>query len=475
MRLPFRKNRGQADPAQDGLSIDALPGADLGDTTEYAADAVVPGFGAPGGGPLGGGAPGGGALGAGSAGRRGRNRPGGPKLKRRRMSVRDVFATALLGPRTRLVRTGLSALGIAIGIAALVALQGIPATVRAEMKAEMDRQGANLLVVYPGGADPWDMSAEKTPLPETAPEMIARISPVQHVLARRDLVDVGVYRNNFIPAGQSGSISAAMADGDLLGALNVELADGAWFDAASRALPTVVLGDGAARRLGVTPGERIWIDRHWWAVIGVLNRLDLAPEMDSTAFLAPEYAGAMYPETPIASIYVASEPGQSAAVRRVIPETTNPADPEGVDVTSLSEYYEAGEMLDTMLIYLSLGLGGLSLLIGGIGIANTMVVAVMERRGEVGLRRAMGARSGQIALQFVLEAGVIGLIGGIFGVGIGAYATYIYAALSSSVFAVPWWIVGAGPVLSIVIGAIAGLYPSLKAARLSPTVALRAV
>jgi putative ABC transport system permease protein len=392
------------------------------------------------------------------------------------MSVRDVVATAVLGPRTRLVRTGLSAVGIAIGIAALVALQGIPASAKAEMQAELDRQGANLMVIYPGTlGSPNDPQAEKVPLPETAPAMVGRIGPVEGVLARRDLPEVGVYRTDLIPEGQSGAISAALADGDLLGTLNVDLAEGAWFNQTTRTLPTAVLGDGAARRLGAQVGQRIWVDNRWWAVVGVLEKMELAKEMDSTAFLAPEFAGELYPDLPLASIYVASASGESAAVRNVLAQTVNPAVPDAVDITKLSEYFTAGELMDQTFSQLSLWLGALSLLIGGIGIANTMVVAVMERRGEIGLRRAMGARSGQITLQFVLEAALIGFIGGIFGVALGTYVTYVLAASSHSAFAIPWWVLAAGPGISVVIGALAGLYPSLKAARLSPTVALRAV
>jgi putative ABC transport system permease protein len=391
------------------------------------------------------------------------------------MPFRDVVATAVLGPRTRLVRTALSALGIAIGIAALVALQGIPASARAQIQAEMDAQGANLLVVYPGQEDGMWGQGSDIPLPETAPAMIARIGPVEGVLTRRDLQDVGVYRSDLIPANQSGAISAALADGDLLTTLGVTMAEGKWFDQAARELPTVVLGDGAARRLRAGVGQRIWVADRWWAVIGVLERMELAEEMDSTAFLAPAYADQFFPDTPIASIYVASAQGQTSAVRRVLAATANPADPKGVSVTKLSEFFQAGEMMDQMFRTLSLGLGALALLIGGIGIANTMVVAVMERRGEVGLRRAMGARAGQIALQFVLEAALIGFIGGVFGVGVGAYATYVYTAAGHTAYAMPWWVIAAGPAISIAIGALAGLYPSLKAARLSPTVALRAV
>jgi putative ABC transport system permease protein len=391
------------------------------------------------------------------------------------MSLPDVVSTALLGPRTRLVRTALSALGIAIGIAALVALQGIPASAKAEIAAEMDRQGANLIVVYPGNQDRWNPNSQPTPLPVTAPEMISRIAPVQSVATRRDLPDVRVYRTSMMPEGQSGSIAASLLDGDLLSTLNVEMAQGSWFTSASQSLPTVVLGEGAARRLRAEVGYRLWIDNRWWAVIGVLEPLSLAEEMNSTAFLAPDYARQFYPDLDISSIYVASAPGKSGSVRNVIAATANPADPSGVDVTRLSEYYEAGRIMDRMFTTLSLGLGALSLLIGGIGIANTMVVAVMERRGEVGLRRAMGARSGQIAMQFVLEAAVIGFVGGVFGVILGVYSTYIYTAANHSAFAVPWWVIAAGPAISVAIGALAGLYPSLKAARLSPTVALRAI
>ncbi|MDR1633576.1 MAG: ABC transporter permease [Bifidobacteriaceae bacterium] len=394
--------------------------------------------------------------------------------RRRRLRPMDVLATATLGPRTRLVRASLSALGIAIGIAALVALQGIPASQQAEFRAELDRQGANLIVVYPGheSAEP---DSAVIPLPETAPAMVGRIAPVTGVLARRDLADVLVYRNNMIPAGQSGSISAAIADGDLLGTLNVNLAEGRWFDAASRTVPTAVLGNGAAERLGVGVGARIWVDNRWWAVIGVLERMELAQEMDSTAFLAPDYAADLYPEQPLASIYVEAAHGKAGAVRLVMAATVNPANPRGVEVAGLSDYYAAGELVDDMFRTLSVGLGALALLIGGIGIANTMVVAVMERRGEVGLRRAMGARTGQIALQFVLEAAFIGFAGGIMGVALGAYATFLYTSLGDMAFAIPWWVVAAGPGISVVVGVLAGLYPSLKAARLSPTVALRAI
>ncbi|MDR1824399.1 MAG: ABC transporter permease [Bifidobacteriaceae bacterium] len=393
------------------------------------------------------------------------------RLRRRHMRPGDVVGTATLGPRTRKVRAGLSALGIAIGIAALVALQGIPASQEADFQRQLAEQGANLIMVYPGQ----NTAGETVPLPREAPAMVARIGPVKSVLARYEVPDALVYRTDKMPAGQSGAISAAIGDGDLLGTLEVGLADGKWFDEAARTLPTVVLGDAAARRLVVGVGNRIWIDGRWWAVIGVLQSMTLAEELDATAFLAPDYANELYPDLTPASIYVSAAEGKASAVRQVMAATVNPANPQGVSVGQLSDWYQAGRMMSDQFRMMSIGLGAVALLIGGIGIANTMVVAVMERRSEVGLRRAMGARTGQIALQFVLEAAVIGFIGGVMGVAIGCYAVFLYTSFNDMAYAMPLWVMGAGPGISVVLGALAGLYPSLKAARVSPTVALRAI
>ncbi|MDR1151267.1 MAG: ABC transporter permease, partial [Bifidobacteriaceae bacterium] len=384
----------------------------------------------------------------------------------------DTLMTATLGPRTRVVRALLSALGIAIGIATLVAMWGIPASQEAQLLADLDAQGANLITVYPG-VNQKDNSP--IPIPLTAPEMVSRIRPVQHLLTVRDMRDFNVFRNDKIPASQTGGITASIAEGDLLSTLNVAMANGRWFDKASEELPTVVLSDAAARRLRARAGSAIWGGNQWWAVIGVLEPMKLAQQLDSTVFLAPKVAGVLQPNLPISAIYVASAPHKSGAVRAVMPQTVNPADPRGVQVSQLSDAYGAQELFAKFFLVLSLGMGGVALLVGGIGIANTMVVAVMERRGEVGLRRAMGARTGQIALQFVLEACVIGLGGGILGVGLGLYIVFCYTAVAQVIFAVPGWILAAGPALAIAIGAVAGLYPSLKAARQSPTEALRTV
>jgi putative ABC transport system permease protein len=254
------------------------------------------------------------------------------------------------------------------------------------------------------------------------------------------------------------------------------MVDGRWFDEASAKMPTVVLGSTAASLLGARLGQKIWIGQSWWAVIGIIGPLPgIASQLNSAAFLAPDWAEQRLGTLPISQIIVNAYPGQADAVKSVMAVTVNPAKPSGVDVSKPSPFGYIQDYIFSIFRILGLGLGAIALLVGGIGIANTMVVSVMERRGEIGLRRALGARTGQIGLQFVLEAGFIGFFGGILGVAFGVYVVFCFTALVSISFTVPFWVIAGGPVASILIGILAGLYPSLKAARQSPTVTLRAV
>jgi putative ABC transport system permease protein len=283
-----------------------------------------------------------------------------------------------------------------------------------------------------------------------------------------------VYRSDLIPQAESKGLSAAVAEGDPLTALTTTMTSGAWFDQASGTLPTVVLGRTAAEFLGAGVGQRVWIGQSWWAVIGVIGAMPgFASQYDSTAFLAPQYAAKSWPDLALSQIMVNAFPGKAASVKSVMAATVNPGNPAGVEVSSPTQYNGVQDYFFELFGQLALGLGGIALLVGAIGIANTMVVSVMERRGEIGLRRALGARTGQVGLQFVLEAAIIGLLGGVLGVAIGVYAVFCFTAYSGIQFAIPLWVLGAGPAISVVIGALAGLYPSIKAARQSPTVTLR--
>lgn len=392
-----------------------------------------------------------------------------------RLTVADSIRTALIGPRSRPLRTALSALGVAVGIAALTAITGIAASNQAQLLAELDDLGANMLVVQPGVTS----DGTEVPLPVEAASMVARIDDVEQVGVLESVPEgTGVYRNDLIPESQGNGIGVNAANPEFLAAIEGSLASGEWFDEASRGLPVTVLGSAAAARLGITePGVRVWIGEQWYTVIGILESAGLAGEIDATAFLGDEWARERVSEQDddtVAALYVRVAPGQVAAVREVVANAANPTSPY-VFVSDLSDLAEARATTDDSLSSLAIGLAAIALLVGGIGIANTMVVAVLERRGEIGLRRALGARPGQVAGQFVGEAIVLAGIGGLVGMLCGVLGVLIYAGVQAQVATIPVTVLVGGPLIALAVGVVAGLYPALSAARLSPTTALRTV
>ncbi len=402
-----------------------------------------------------------------------------------RLTPADQVRTALIGPRTRPLRTVLSALGIAVGIAALTAITGIAASNQAQLLAQFDALGANMLVVAPGtGPD-----NKPVPLPTTAPGMVDRVDYVEQVGVLHNLPDgINVYRNDLVPAGQTNGIAAYSADPNFLPAISGGLAQGKWFDQASRTLPVTVLGASAAARLGISePGVRIWIDGQWYAVIGILKTAGLAQQVDASVFIGDGWAHKKYANAgavaadgsstsgdTISAIYVRVAPGEAAIVRDTVARAANPLS-SYVQVSKLSDLEGARQTTSDSLAGLAIGLAAIALLVGAIGIANTMVVAVLERRGEIGLRRSLGARSGQIASQFVGEAIVLAGLGGLAGMACGAACVVVYANLRGAPVVIPSEILIGAPLIAVAIGIVAGLYPALSASRLSPTIALRSV
>lgn len=393
-----------------------------------------------------------------------------------RLSVADSIRTALIGPRSRKMRTALSALGVAVGIAALTAITGIAASNQAELLAKLDALGANMIVVQPG----YGPDNKPVALPETAAGMIERVKGVERVgVLEKVPDDTGVYRNDLMPKSQGNGLTAYAASPDFLSSVEGSVAKGSWFDETDRSLPVTVLGSAAAARMGITePGVRVWIGEQWYTVIGILDSAGLAESIDASAFLgdhwAAEHVSAKGDDT-IASIYVRmADGGTGEKVRDAIARAANPSSPY-VQVTGLGDLAGARDTADDSLSGLAVGLAAIALLVGGIGIANTMVVAVLERRGEIGLRRALGARSGQIAGQFVAEAIVLGGLGGLAGLLLGAAGVFVYAGIQGQMATIPLVVLIGGPLVALVVGVIAGLYPAISAARLSPTAALRTV
>jgi putative ABC transport system permease protein len=391
-----------------------------------------------------------------------------------RLSLADLTRVASVGIRTRRVRAALSALGIAIGVAAIVAVLGLSASSQAGLLAEIDRLGTNLLTVS-NGQTVFGQTAE---LPLQAGGMIARIGPVQQV-QETAATQANVYKSPFIPSVNTNAISVQAASLDLPRAVGTTLAEGSNLNAATAHEPVAVLGAQAASLLGVDRiyrGERVWLGGMWFYLAGILKPAVLAPEIDDSVLVgfsaAEHYLGLDgHPTT----IYVRSDTSQTAAVRSVLAATANPESPGEVDVSQPSAALTARAETKGALNSLFLGLGAVSLLVGAVGVANIMLIGVLERRSEIGLRRSLGATKGQIRTQFLAEAVLLSLLGGAAGVTAGALATVVYASSKEWTAVVPTSAWAGGLAAAILIGAIAGLLPAIRAAGLSPTRALRTV
>lgn len=389
-----------------------------------------------------------------------------------RLRAADALAVATAGVRSRRTRALLTAGGVAIGIAAMVAVLGVSAASRAHLLATLDELGTDLLTVQPGQS----FLGEETALPPAAAAATRRLDTVDEAAAVA-LLEATVRRTDVIPSSRTAGIAVVAVEDGLLATLEGELAAGVFFDRASSAHPAVVLGATAARRLGITDlaGQpKVWLGGQWFAVVGILEPLPLAPELDTAALVGWEAAEEVLGEdaTPT-SLYVRTQREAVDAVRALLPRTTNPAAPEAVEVSRPSDALEARAAADSAFTALLLGLGGVALLVGGVGIANVMIVAVLERRGEIGVRRALGATRRHIGAQFVVEAVMLAGAGGLGGVAAGTLITFGYAGYRGWPFAMPLTGLLAAAGVAVLVGGVAGLYPASRAARLQPADAVR--
>ncbi len=403
-----------------------------------------------------------------------REHAGGADLAPRRLRSSDLARVASVGLRTRRMRAALSALGIAIGVAAIVAVLGLSSSSQAGLLAEIERLGTNLLTVTNGQS----FAGKTAELPLVAPAMIARIDPVETV-AETGKVEGKVYRSPLIPTVETNALEIQAASLGLLHTLGVQVVQGRYLNAATATEPVGVLGSAAAQRLGIDriyPGERIWVANQWVYIVGILGPSVLVPGIESAVLVGFKAAERYlhfngHPNT----VYLRAQNSQVAAVQSVLAATADPEAPNEVNVSQPSATLTARADAQGAFNGLFLGLGGVALLVGAVGVANIMVISVLERRSEIGLRRALGATRGQIRTQFLSEAILLALGGGAAGVATGALATAIYAQTKGWAIVIPTLAWAGGFGAAMLIGALAGLLPALRAARLSPADALRTV
>jgi putative ABC transport system permease protein len=393
-------------------------------------------------------------------------------LQPSRIARMDLVRVATLGLGSRRTRTILTVIGIAIGIAAMVAVLGISESSRSGLLAQLDRLGTNLLTASPGQT----MFGEDSTLPFEATAMVRRIPPVQAIAATAP-VDAGVYKTDKIPSVQTGGVSVVAAETNLLDTLRGNPAGGVFLNGASARYPAVVLGAETAKYLGITsvyPAVQIYLGGRWFTVVGILEPVILAPELDRTAIIGFPIAEAIFGiDGSAGKLYVRVDPSQVDDVAKVLAGTANPAHPNEVTVSRPSDALAARAAAATAFTSLFLALAAVALLVAGVGVANIMLMSVLERRSEIGLRRALGARRVHIAVQFLAEALVLAAAGGALGVTAGATAAAAYAASQAWALIIPPFAVIGGFVAALAIGAVAGLYPAARAASVSPTQALR--
>lgn len=383
----------------------------------------------------------------------------------------DLGRLATVGLRTRKLRAGLSALGIAIGVAAIVAVLGLSSSASAGLLNEISALGTNLLVVQNGQ----NLAGGTAELPTAAPAMIGAINGVNEV---QDTGSIGgdVYASPLVPAIDTNAISIEAASPGLLPTVGTSVAQGSYLNAATAQEPVAVLGAATAQRLGIDrvyAGERIWADNMWLYVAGILKPAILAPAIDSSVLVgypaAEKYLG--FDGNP-STIYVRAQTSQVNRVDNLLAATANPQNPSQVDVSQPSAALVAQADAKGAFDNLFLGLGAVALLVGAVGVANIMIISVLERRSEIGLRRALGATRGHIRVQFLTEAVLLTLIGGVVGVGAGALSTAIYAHTKNELVVIPALAWAGGIGAAVLIGAVAGLWPAIRAAKMSPTQAL---
>ncbi len=389
---------------------------------------------------------------------------------------REILNVAFSGLTARKIRTLLIMLGPVLGAAGIVAAVGLNESAKGDVRKTLERLGTNLIVA---SADGTFSGGEAPTLPEDAVQRARNVSSVDRVAG---ITEIG---NLTVLPSQGGRdffriipVPVLTSDQNLLNVLDARMLTGRFINGSDEKnlFRSAVIGQDLADDYQYLPGEvrTIDVDGQNYAIVGVLENVDLVPKLDSAVIIPKSSAEEDFDiEQKPTTLYVRATEGTVDSTADALPIAINLGGNEGVTVAVPSDLLEAQGAVDTTLRNVLFLMGGLALLVGGVGIANVMSISVIQRSGEIGIRRALGHTKSTIALQFVLEALFVGVLGGILGVLAGVGVIYLVSAILGwiATLNIPLFLVAGG--MALIVSVVAGLYPAWKAARLEPLETLR--
>lgn len=389
---------------------------------------------------------------------------------------RDLVRVAMTGLLARKIRTLLLLLGPMIGVAAIIAAVGLTDSAKGDLKAKVAELGTNLIEASASSS----FGGQNPTLPEDVVERALTVTTVESVAPVVELSNIIVTpyeeaREKY----ETVPIPVVAVTPELPKVLEVPLVGGRWindFDEQAGAR-SAVIGVGLAREFGVLPEELRTIDvgGYDYTVVGVLDSVQLEPGFDTAVFIPFSRAESDFLDDDILpnKIYARVDPNRVDVSADALTTAISLGGPDEVKTDVKSEALELAAQSDRQLQLIVVSMGLLAIIVGGLGIANVMSISVIQRSAEIGIRRALGHTRRIIAIQFLLEAIVVGVIGGVFGVLLGMLSIFIGSSIAGWVFVMAPWLAPAGIVLAITISVMAGLYPARRAARLEPLETLR--
>ena len=405
------------------------------------------------------------------------NTPG--RHLRSRITARRLLGEALAGVSARPTRSALTILGTVMGITSLVATLGVSRTAGNQIVARFDSAAATEVVVEPAGVGntarastiTWD--AERRMLRLNGVIAAGTISPVN---VRGSLV-----RSVAVATSATSEFDIPMyaASPGLFAAVKTKLRTGRVFDSGNeeRAERLAVLGPGAAAQLQITRVSQqptVFVGNRLFVVIGIIDDVSRQPDLLDAIIIPNATARRDYGLTAPAKVAIDTSIGAATLIAGQAPKVLDPTDPSRLRSSAAASPKRVRDEVQSDTNSLFLILGAVSLLVGAIGIANVTLVSVMERIGEIGLRRALGAGRRHIAAQFLTESTILGLVGGAIGASLGVLLTVGISIVKQWTPVMDSRLVLFAPILGAVVGLVAGLYPAVRAASLQPVDALRA-